>query len=444
MKTPIADFVKKYADSGAVRLHMPGHKGRGVLGVESLDITEINGADVLSETTGIIGESEKNAASLFGAKRTFYSTEGSTLCIKAMLGAALLCAPKSKARPFVLAARNVHKAFVYACALLDLDVKWIYPDKGEHLCKCTVTAEKLKAELCKEKPIAVYITSPDYLGNVANIAQISAVCKASDVPLLVDNAHGAYLRFLNPSRHPLDLGADMCCDSAHKTLPVLTGGAYLHISSALDDRYVVAAGKMLALNSSTSPSYLILQSLDLCNRRLSESFSAELEILVKKLERFKHTVKELGFEDESDEPLKVTVNASKVGITGTALADTLRSFNIESEFYDEQYLVLMASPDNTDEDFETLTKAFERLKPKAERVTESITIETLEQVTSIREAVLCDSETVSVENALGRVCASVTVSCPPAVPIAVSGERINANTVELFKKYGIKTIDVIK
>ena len=166
--------------------------------------------------------------------------------------------------------------------------------------------------------------------------------------------------------------------------------------------------------------------------------------MVKKLERFKHTVKELGFEDESDEPLKVTVNASKVGITGTALADTLRSFNIESEFYDEQYLVLMASPDNTDEDFETLTKAFERLKPKAERVTESITIETLEQVTSIREAVLCDSETVSVENALGRVCASVTVSCPPAVPIAVSGERINANTVELFKKYGIKTIDVIK
>lgn len=444
MKTPIADFVKNYAASGTVRLHMPGHKGKGVLGIESLDITEVKGADVLSEAAGIIGESEENAAKLFGTRKTFYSTEGSTLCIKAMLGAALVNAPKTSYRPFVLAARNVHKAFIYACALLDLDVKWIYPERKEHLCKCTVTAEKLEAALIGERPIAVYITSPDYLGNVADIALLSSVCKSHGVPLLVDNAHGAYLKFLQPSRHPIDLGADMCSDSAHKTLPVLTGGAYLHISKNAPEVFTISAAKMLALNSSTSPSYLILQSLDLCNKRLAESFSEELKICTERVKKLKRTLKVIGFESESDEPLKVTVDATGSGMTGEALAGRLREFNIEPEYCDEQYLVLMFSPDNGEEDLERCLNAFEGLTPNPEPERPTVNAEPLEQVMSIREAVLCGSETVSVDKSRGRVCANVTVSCPPAVPIAVSGERITENTVELFKRYGIEKIDVVQ
>ena len=125
MTTPIYDFVTNYIASGTSRLHMPGHKGHGPLCVENRDITEIEGADVLCEGSGIIGESEGNASALFGTGMTLYSTEGSSLAIRAMLYLALLHSRQqdpAAGRPVVLAARNVHKAFLYACAMLDCDV----------------------------------------------------------------------------------------------------------------------------------------------------------------------------------------------------------------------------------------------------------------------------------------------------------------------------------
>ena len=187
MKTPICDFVKDYADSGKMRLHMPGHKGVSHLGCEHLDITEIGGADVLYHSGGIIRESEENAAALFGTARTIYSTEGSSLCIRGMLYLAMQATGK---RTF-LAGRNAHSTFVTACALLDADVEWLWG--GDTLTACSVTGQLLEITLNKtsEKPAAVYVTSPDYLGNVLDIAAIADVCHRHGVMLLVDNAHGA-------------------------------------------------------------------------------------------------------------------------------------------------------------------------------------------------------------------------------------------------------------
>ncbi|MBQ5823348.1 MAG: amino acid decarboxylase, partial [Clostridia bacterium] len=188
MDTPIVDFVKAYAQSGKARFHMPGHKGVSFFGCEQLDITEIRGADELYVPEGIILESEKNAASLFGTSRTVYSAGGSTQSIQAMLFAAYGRADKCGKKPFVIAGRNAHKAFIYAAAKLDFDIVWLYPEQSSGICSCIVTAESLEAQLsaCDEKPFAVYITSPDYLGGVTDIAAISAVCKAHGVPLLVD------------------------------------------------------------------------------------------------------------------------------------------------------------------------------------------------------------------------------------------------------------------
>ena len=239
--TPIADFVRDYAASDTSRLHMPGHKGRGPLGCEGLDITEIAGADELYEAEGIIARSEANTARLFGSAGSWYGTEGSSQCIRAMVFLALQAAPKGSQRPVLLAARNAHKALLYAAALLDIDVEWLWPPEGPDasLCACPVSPAALTAALDKleqagRRPFGVYLTSPDYLGGVQDIAALAPVCHGRGIPLLVDNAHGAYLRFLpGGSRHPLDLGADLCCDSAHKTLPVLTGGAYLHAGHGL-------------------------------------------------------------------------------------------------------------------------------------------------------------------------------------------------------------------
>ena len=285
MNTPIVDFVRRYAQQRTTRMHMPGHKGRGPLGCEELDITEIAGADELYEAEGIIAQSEANATQLFSTARTYYSTEGSSQCIRAMLHLALQMRPAKAGRPVLLAARNAHKALLYAAALLDFDIQWLWPapDAAGALCTCPVEPEALSSaldELSAEgrTPFGVYLTSPDYLGFVQDVAGLSAVCHAHGLPLLVDNAHGAYLHFLKEgSRHPIQLGADLCCDSAHKTLPVLTGGAYLHLGPSVQADEA-AVRNALALFGSTSPSYLILQSLDAANAVLADSFREKLDI----------------------------------------------------------------------------------------------------------------------------------------------------------------------
>jgi arginine/lysine/ornithine decarboxylase len=192
MRTPIADFLQRYADESMTRFHMPGHKGVSFLGCERLDLTEVNGADSLYEADGIIAESEANATDLFGTQRTLYSTEGSSQCIRAMLYLALTHR-KAGTPPIIVAARNVHKAFVYAAALLDFEVVWLWPEEQKSLCACPVSAKQLERVLedLEAPPTAVYLTSPDYLGGMAEIPALAEVAHRHGTLLMVDNAHGA-------------------------------------------------------------------------------------------------------------------------------------------------------------------------------------------------------------------------------------------------------------
>ena len=443
MKTPIADFVSAYQASDASRFHMPGHKGKPLLGAEPLDITEIDGADVLYSANGIIEESEDITSSLFHTAHSYFSAEGSTLAIKAML---MLATQNAEEKPLIVAARNAHKAFIYGAALLDIDVEWLYPEPFEHLCRCEISPENLRNTLqkLKRKPCAVYITSPDYLGQTADIRALSEVCKEFALPLLVDNAHGAYLGFLSPSQHPIALGADMCCDSAHKTLPVLTGGAYLHISKQAPSHYTENARNALALFASTSPSYLILQSLDLCNRYLADDYVEKLERCIQKINAIKAKMKENGFAPEKSEPLKIVLHASKYGYTGDEMCCHLKKFQIVPEFYDAEYLVLMITPENSEKDFERLSLVWDNILPQSALPSSSYALEKGKSCLSIRKAMLGAQKIIPVEKALGRICASPTVSCPPAVPIVISGEEITAEAIEIFRLYGIETVAVCK
>ena len=441
MDTPILDFVEGYAAAKAARLHMPGHKGASFLGCEALDITEIQGADALYEAEGIIAQSEENAAALFGTARTLYSTEGSSQCIRAMLYLALTCR-KEGMDPVVVAARNVHKAFVYAAALLDLEVVWLWPEDGSSLCACPVTAEGLERTLktLSAPPAAVYVTSPDYLGNRQEIAALAEVAHRYGTILAVDNAHGAYLHFLSQPSHPMDLGADICCDSAHKTLPVLTGGAYLHIRQ--HGPMAENAKAAMALFGSTSPSYLTLLSLDRCNRYLTGEYPACLAETCRKLAALRDDLRRRGWQVEESDPLRITISAPK-GTGGTDLAQRLRRGGVECEFADPDYLVLMATPENKDEDYQRLLAALgENTAPAAERTT--LPPARGERVCSIREAFFRLHERVPAEMALGCVCAAPTVGCPPAIPITVSGERIGPEAAELFRYYGVAQVEVLR
>ena len=459
--TPIADFVRGYAASDTSRLHMPGHKGRGPLGCEGLDLTEIAGADELYEAEGIIARSEANTARLFGTAGTWYGTEGSSQCIRAMLFLALQAAPNGSQRPVLLAARNAHKALLYAAALLDIDVEWLWPPAGPDasLCACPVDPAALAAALERmeqagQRPFAVYLTSPDYLGGVQDVAALAPLCHAHGVPLLVDNAHGAYLRFLpGGSRHPIDLGADLCCDSAHKTLPVLTGGAYLHAGHGMLRPDPAAVREAMCLFGSTSPSYLILQSLDLCAGALAGDWPARLADCVARLDGLKQDLSGLcpGLVRPS-EPLKLVLDGAAVGRSGGALADLFRAHRVECEYADTRYLVLMFAPDNLPRDFDRVRAAAARAVscPGTDSAPGDLSpavwtalARQARPACSIRQAVFARQERIPARDAAGRVCALPTVACPPAIPIAVSGEEIGPAAVELFRYYGIETVSVI-
>lgn len=445
MKTPICDFVRSYNEQNSMRLHMPGHKGIGLLGCEALDITEISGADSLYEASGIIKESEMYASRLFGCK-TYYSTEGSSHCIRSMLYLTALYAKERGVRPLILAARNVHKTFLSAVALLDIDVEWLYSTNTESYLSCDIDADYLDVTLksMAVKPVAIYVTSPDYLGNLLNIRELSKVCRKYGVLLLVDNAHGAYLRFLPKSLHPVNVGAHVCCASAHKTLPVLTGGAYLQLSSRAPEVFYEKAKDALSLFGSTSPSYLILQSLDATNRYLSEDYHDQLDNFIRKIDEFKRNLREKSYVILNDEPLKITIDTKSYGYSGFEFSEILRKNNIECEFADPDYVVLMLTPELGMYRFSILEstilsiprrKSVNKTKPKFVPAKKAM---------SVKDAYFSETEVVASEQSVGRVLASACVSCPPAVPVLMPGEIITKAHLKAFRYYGIEKITVIK
>jgi arginine/lysine/ornithine decarboxylase len=332
--TPICDFVENYVSKKTARFHMPGHKGVSnehfISRLNAYDITEIEGADYLYEPTGIIKQSEEIAASVYGVPYAFYSTEGSSLSIKAML--ALTCKPGEK----VIALNNAHRAFADGCKLLGLTPVWIEDIKH------------LEAALSGySETAAVFLTTPDYLGNLIDIREAAKLVKEQyGKTLLIDSAHGAYLYFAEENYAH---GADLVSVSAHKTLPVLTGGALLLANNAKFAANAAAAMKPFA---STSPSYLILQSLDFCNKILSsKEFKEKLQAVIKKTADLK-----LKFGIETREPLKICFKAEG------DYRDIFREAGIVPEIMTDNLIVLMISTETSDEDFKRLDTAMNRLK----------------------------------------------------------------------------------
>jgi len=426
-KTPITDFIKEYQNLGTHRLHMPGHKGQAVNGLsECWDITEVDGADDLYHPQGIIDESEKIASSIFECP-TVYGTEGSSQCIKAMLYLATMRFKEKYGssldshRPYVIAPRNVHKAFVHACGLIDLDVIWLWPSTGDktNICSCPIDLAELKTALQMRDypPVAVYITTPDYLGGIQSVAPLYPICHQYGTILLIDGAHGSYFKFLDHQKYPdyefaMDSGGDMCCTSAHKTLPVLTGGAYLHYKEGLFTKTAVKSA--MAMFGSSSPSYLIMASLDNFNGKTYD-FKKFLGDRCDKLDTIKANLRQKGYLVTPSDPLKITI-AAPDGLTGADLAKLLARENCSCEYYDDEYLVMMLSPYNTDEDLEAIERALgENQRSYSKKGT--LPLHKPEVAMSIRQALF------EAHPADDGICHDCKVSCPPAISPIMPGEK---------------------
>lgn len=426
MNTPICDFLEKYTAENKLRLHMPGHKGAEF----PHDITEIDGADSLfesDETGGIIAQSEMIAGKIFGAEKTLYSCGGSTLAIQT--GLAML---KARGVKTIAASRYSHRSLVSTAALLGLNIKWLYPK--EYLsADVTYDAEALRGA------DALFVTNIDYYGGTWRFVR-------PNIPVLIDNAHGAYLKFVDKREfgteylHPLELGFPlMSAESAHKTLPVLTGGAYLHFSAGTD---FSRAKEMMAMFGSSSPSYMVLESLD----RMNDYIASDIRGVNRACESVKALKDRLitaGIPLLKSDPLRITIDARAWGCSGYDYAASMRASGVECEMADENRVVLLFSSTTTQEDCERAELGI-LFVPQGKPLPKVVypVIKATADI-PVGEALFKQQKMVAIENAGGEVCAGLRAPCPPGVPLVMPGEIIDHNIVDALKLYGVKRIAVI-
>lgn len=442
--TPLFQAAEEYRKKGYARFHMPGHKGRA-LGlcpeldaVFPLDLTEVGGVDSLYHADGPIRELEERLAGLYGSAGSALSAGGSTLCIQTML--ALACRPGDT----VIAGRTLHTSAVNAMGLLGLRPVWVWPDgsAGPGM-GGRIRPEDVQAALeAHPEAAAVYLTCPDYFGVMSDGAAIAAAAHRHGKPLLVDNAHGAHLKWMGKGLHPMEYGADLCCDSLHKTLPVLTGGAVLHIGNKSLAR---DAKRRMSFFGSTSPSYPIMLSVDRCLAYLSQDYEDKLRRTVIQCGEVEQAAAQKGYALPRGrrDRTKIVLSTAQSGFSAEEYCEELRRFGVEPEYADGSWAVLMASPENTPEDYRRVLEFIRGLPgpqpfPKQENPCRP------DAVMPLRDAMLGDWEDLPAEKAEGRVAAGMVCPCPPGIPVVMPGEQIHKETVKLLKNSGFFTVKVVK
>lgn len=444
--TPLKRALDEYIRQDYARLHMPGHKGASISPFGKLmtyDVTEVEGTDSLFEDDGPLKELEEIFTRLYDTKETVMSAGGSTLCIQAMLRMV------SKKEGRILAGRNIHAAAVNAMALLGLEPVWVYPNrKQEERLIGEISPDEIRNVLEKEKQegtldslCAIYVTSPDYFGVMSDIRSIAQIAHEYGLPLLVDNAHGAHLHFLKEEYHPMQLGADLCCDSLHKTMPALTGAALLHTSDA---KYCPQMKGAMTVFGSTSPNYLIMLSMDSTAAFLMQDGAERIQQTVTRCEELRQKAREKGFVlPQHCDPMRLTLPLAGTGWDAQTFRKLLRKYKIMEEYLSDSGCVLLFSPFNREEDFKRTGALLDEVLIQNQPFT-AFPIVPSEKVMSLREAFLSPKESVPVEKAEGRIAAQVKITCPPGIPLVMPGERLHKEIIKILKNSGIFVIDVVK
>ncbi len=438
---PLYAALKRHLAQNRSAFHTPGHSGHLPPFLQNLlqfDTTELPDTDSLYEAQGSILQAERRAARVFGAGRTLFSAGGCTLCIQTMLR--LVCSGKK-----IIAHRVLHRSAVNAMALLDIQPVWLLP--GENAGRGfsgRIVPQDVERLLRQHGDIAaVYLTSPDYFGVISDIAGIARICHGHGVPLLVDNAHGAHL-FLTPENlHPLALGADITACSAHKTLPVFTGGAFLNFAS---DTYAQQAKQAMALFGSTSPSYPIMASLDLCMQWAQMQGKQAYAHLVRRVDRLKDFARRHGIllPQGLTDPTRLTLQTAALGVSGVQAAEIFRAYFVEPEYADEVNLVLITTPFHTERDFLRVERAIAALPKKTPFCIDTVLPPLPKVELSVRQAVFAPAEKIPLQDSVGRIAADTACPCPPGVPVVMPGEVITKEIVGFLKKYRFLTVKVVK
>lgn len=441
-----------YCQSDFYPFHMPGHKRRlGTLpDPYSFDLTEIEGFDNLHHAEGLIREAQQRAALFYGSSETHFLVNGSTCGILAAIGA---CVPEGK----ILMARNCHKAAYHGVYLNRLEAVYVYPDtrrktenaepqRGGTDCWGAISPAKVRQALARDPKIrAVFITSPTYEGVVSDVEEIARAAHEREIPLIVDEAHGAHF-----GMHPLfpesalRQGADVVIQSLHKTLPSLTQTALLHVNGPLVDRSKLS--RMLGIYQSSSPSYVLMAGMDQCLRIMREQGRELLEALAENLTWFYKETQDLSVLRviRTDDPSKILISSGSSGRSGREIGGILRrDYHLEVEMEAVSYVLALTSVGDTREGFERLARALRKIdgalgsagdRPAAVTETESFCWEGKENSPemTIWQAENAGQEKVLLEESAGCLAAEFVFLYPPGVPLLVPGERIREEELRLL------------
>lgn len=467
--TSIHDFLVLHKTKDAISFHMPGHKGSHLyrrFGFEDFlndimdyDITEIAGADNLFQTEGVIKSVQDRYAALYGCKKSYLLINGSS---GGNLAAILASVRKGKQ---LIMARNCHKSVFNALALGEIKPVYLYPDTiGAFGISGAVSPAAVEQSIAENPDAeAVFITSPNYYGICSDIKSIAQIAHRSGKILIVDEAHGAHLQFSDMlPDSALQSGADLVINSTHKTLASLTQSAVLHCNSSLVDPYLLE--DKLQCIQSTSPSYILMASLDI-NAKILEAHRSELmEEWIRNLDSFYSRISKIrGLKTMGQmkglDWTKINISLGELGISGAQLDKILmEEYNIFIELFTGNWVMAMSGIGNKPEDYDRLASALEVIASKADfyvskadfydsmaaadrskagscnnsRVKEDADSE-VPVLTPPKQAKMFEVPTqkkrIKLTDCEGMICASSIIPYPPGIPLICPGERIEADAI---------------
>nr|WP_294661703.1 aminotransferase class I/II-fold pyridoxal phosphate-dependent enzyme [uncultured Blautia sp.] len=446
-----------YSQEDYYPFHMPGHKRNPDTVNTDLpfdrDITEIEGFDNLHHPEGILKKAQETAANVYGTKECYYSVNGSTAALLAAVSAAV---PR---KGQILVARNCHKAVYHALYLRNLIPTYVYPQMDpKWWINGGISPDKVERALAENPEIkAVLLTSPTYDGVVSDIEKIAEIVHRYEIPLIVDEAHGAHFHFSNyfPTS-AAELGADLVIQSFHKTLPSMTQTAVLHnCSDRVDSRLI---RRFMGIYQSSSPSYILMASMDACMEKMSSDGNEMFREFTKILEKARRRLSEckyirlvspeIGTAGVFDyDRSKLLFSTRYASMTGSELAQILlEKYHIQVEMETEHYVLALAAVGDSEEGFERLCQAIEEIdqeeaqKTKEKRETEEpkagrTAYTSLSQFMSITEAMESESEIRKLEESVGRISAEFGYLYPPGIPLIVPGEQITGQFIRNMRIY---------
>lgn len=454
------DYLKAYEARGLYPFHMPGHKRRlapaGMEDVFRMDVTEVEGTDNLHDARGVLKEAQDFAAQLYGSEETHFSVNGSTGALLAAIAAA--CGVCGR----LIVSRSCHASVYHAIEMLQLEPVYIYPEINARF----GIEEGIRPEAVREairqskdrKPGAVVLTSPTYPGVVSDIRAIADICHENGILLIVDEAHGAHLPFSGYfPESAVACGADLVIQSTHKTLPAMTQTALLHVNGPLADRAMVR--RMLAVFESSSPSYILMGSIDACMHMMKEQGEELFERYTKRLDRLRrkmHTLRHFDLPEKADfgtgtcdiDRSKLVISVRREHLNGAVIAQQLRQvYQIETEMAEPDYVLAMTSVGDDEEGFSRLMDALRAMDTDREFLrsaalqpdqcldSQDLRLPVMKQVMPASAAAFGPAQELKLEAAAGRTSAGFIYLYPPDVPIAAPGEQITEETIRIIRRW---------